>query len=125
VILKQVRMWRPRSGRLPFCFLFCLIKGNSRRRSGNVGIRRRLPDSQGCVETRGNLHLVFARFHTPAISTALFGFCYSRRGIRGRQGDSILQMSNTFAFAAPIFFAVSLIAAAFRSRASMLIPGLR
>ena len=120
-------MWRPRSGRLPFRFLsFCLVKDNRRRRGGNVGIRHRLPDSQEGVETRGNLHLVFAGFHTPAISTALFGFRYSN-GIGGRQGDSILQIRNTIAFAAPIFFAksVSLIVAAVRSSASMLIPGLR
>ena len=103
-----------------------MIEDNRRRRGGNVGIRRRLPDSQGGVETGGNLHLVFAGFHTPAISTALF-CSYSRCGIRGREGDSILQIRNTLAFAAPIFFAksVSLIAAAFRSSASMVIPGLR
>ena len=121
-------MGRPRSGRFlsGFC-LFVLDSGNSSRCGGNVGIRRRLPDSQGVGETGENLLLVFPGFHGTAISTALRGFGYSRVGIRGGWGDSILQVRNTFAFAAPILLAnsVSLIAAARLSRASIVIPGLR
>ena len=88
---------------------------------------RCLPDFQGVVGSGENLLLVFPGFHSTAISTAPLFACDSRYGIHVGRGDSILQARNTFALAAPIFFAnsVSLIAAAARSSASMLIPGLR
>ena len=90
-------------------------------------MRRGLPDFQGRGETGENLLLVFPGFHAPVISTALCGFCQCCGCMRGRQGDSILQARNTFAFAAPIFFAnsVSLMAASIPSSDSMLIPGFR
>jgi hypothetical protein len=91
-----------------------------------VGIRRGWPDFQGVEGTDGNPPLVFRGFLNPAISTAPCldrDPCYK---VLCGQGDSILQARNILIFAAPNRRAnsVSLIAAAFRSSASMLIPDL-
>src|SRR5674476_679816 len=57
-----------------FGLCFGLAQNRSRsRRGGKVGILRFLRDFQGSVGAGGNLLLVFAGFHAPAFSTALFG----------------------------------------------------
>ena len=68
---------RPSGRRLGFGFGFCFGFGqnrNRRRRGGKVGISRFVRDFQGSVGAGGNLFLVFAGFHAPAFSTALFGW---------------------------------------------------
>lgn len=127
MILKWIVKGRSRSDRLPFFGFVSLRVGNRGSRScGNVGIRLVWPDSQGVEGTGGNLLLVFRGFLCPAISTAPCPDCGSCYSIVGTQGDSILQARNILIFAAPIRLAnsVSLISAAFRSRASRLMPGL-
>src|SRR5205085_7495676 len=55
------------------CFCFGFRQGrSSSRRGGKVGISRFWRDSQGSVGAGGNLLLVFAGFHAPVFSTALF-----------------------------------------------------
>src|SRR6266852_4049176 len=57
-----------------FGLCFCFAQNRSRgRRGGKVGISRFGRDFQGSVGAGGNLLLVFAGFHAPAFSTALFG----------------------------------------------------
>src|SRR6478609_5802021 len=68
---------RPLGRRLVgFWFGLCFSFGQNRsrsRRGGKVGISRLRRDFQGSVGAGGNLLLVFAGFHAPAFSTALFG----------------------------------------------------
>src|SRR5664280_2672955 len=68
---------RPLGRRLVgFGFGFCFGFGQNRsrsRRGGKVGISRLRRDFQGSVGAGENLLLVFAGFHAPAFSTALFG----------------------------------------------------
>src|SRR5713101_6871908 len=128
MILKRIRMGRPRSGRLPFLG-FGFREGNrSRRRlrrvekwetglwfstfpsgaswgGGNVEIWRSLPDFQGTVERGGNRGLVFPSFHGPVISTARERSAQRNRG--GGRGDSILQARSSLFLAALIFLANS------------------
>src|SRR5713226_1186412 len=54
------------------CFGFAQNRSRGRR-GGKVGISRFGRDFQGSVGAGGNLLLVFAGFHAPALSTALFG----------------------------------------------------
>ena len=118
---------RLRSDRLPFLFLSSFGTGpRVSRGCGNVGIRRVWRDSQGAEGTGGNPPLVFRSFLNSVISTALCPDSDPCYRILGALGDSILQARDILIFAAPIRRAnsVSLISAAFRSRASMLIPGL-
>src|SRR6266436_5915215 len=126
MILKTIRMGRPRSGRLPFLsFGFCGKGNRNRRGGGNVEIRRGWPDFQGTVERGGNLGLVFHAFHGPAISTALGRCSYRNRG--GGSGDSILETRSSLALAELIFPAnsVSLMVFASRSSDSKRIPSFR
>jgi hypothetical protein len=126
MILKTIRMGRPRSGRLPFLsFGFCGKGNRNGRGGGNVEIRRGWPDFQGTVERGGNLGLVFHAFHGPAISTALSRSSYRNRG--GGSGDSILQAHSSLALAALILLAnsVSLLVLESRSNPSRRIPSLR
>ena len=56
-----------------FGLCFSLRQNKSRsRRGGKVGISRFVRDFQGSVGAGENLLLVFAGFHAPAFSTALF-----------------------------------------------------
>ena len=68
---------RPLGRRLGFWVwpLLCRFGQNRSRsrRGGKVGISRLWRDFQGSVGAGGNLLLVFAGFHAPAFSTALFG----------------------------------------------------
>ena len=126
MILKKIMEGRSRSDRLPFFgFVFFRTGNRSSRGCGNVGIRRVWRDSQGAEGTGGNPPLVFRSFLNSVISTALCPDSDPCYRILGALGDSILQARNILSFAAPIRRAnsVSLISAAFRSRASMLIPG--
>src|SRR5712692_4611764 len=49
-----------------------------RRRGGKVEISRLVRDFQGSVGAGENLLLVFAGFHAPAFSTALFRVCWDQ-----------------------------------------------
>src|ERR1035437_894005 len=57
---------------LCFCLGRFLGDDNRRRRGGKVGISRLWRDFQRSVGGGGNLLLVFAGFHAPVFSTALF-----------------------------------------------------
>ena len=95
MILKRIRMERPRSGRVPFVLgsdggqkenrnrsclgrpgkwetglWFSSFPRGASRGGGNVKIWRVAPDFQGAGERVGNLGLVFHSFHGPVISTA-------------------------------------------------------
>jgi hypothetical protein len=96
----------------------------NRRVCGNVGISRRLRDSQGAVERVENLGLVFQAFHGTVISTDLRAHDQANLG---GTGDSVLHWHNSLALAATIFLAhsVSLIAPANLSNWAKLIFGLR
>ena len=76
--------------------------GSRSRRGGKGGISRLWRDFQGSVGAGENLPLVFAGFHAPAFSTALFAFRFDQRCPRAAipphdvraeaDGDCFIQM---------------------------------
>lgn len=81
----------PEIGQLEFAwgFIFCpfLLIGTRRRRGGNVGTRRFLPDLQARWEEWETRLLSFPRFPRRVISTALFiRSCSERSDADGLEG---------------------------------------
>ena len=133
-------------GKWETCFWFSTFPSGAKLGCGNVGISRRLRDSQGAVVSVGKLPLLCHAFHGPVISTALspwfataqldprgkFNFYSNSPRTRslylfGGTGDSTLQRRNNCPFAAPIFWAhsVSLICRAVCSNCAKLRLGFK